>query len=157
MSDTNFEELRRRLLEKRGGGQTNDNSNDGCCLVCKKEGADPDRLHPQCRAILTGHRLCNDLTNALEYFLDFRWSPHEYGKPHPAYWLPKPNFEGDEAEYMAVIEEAYEEIAEAADRLIKLSMGPNAGVEAYRVWYPSDPDEFDGIHACFDLVEEDDA
>jgi hypothetical protein len=125
------------------------------CRRCGKPADNLDQLCDPCRAIWACDRLCDDLTNALENFLDNRWCPHEYGKRRPAYYLDRPSFGDDEAECMAQITTAHRQVAAAAARLVKLAMRPQARAKAeasYEPYYygPDDPDEYPGIHAAID-------
>jgi DNA-binding CsgD family transcriptional regulator len=54
------------------------------CQRCGKPADGLDYFCTRCRAIHACDLLCDRLTNALENFLDDRWSPHEYDKPRPA-------------------------------------------------------------------------
>ena len=125
---------------------------EGPCRRCGKPADGLDQMCDPCRAIWACDRLCDSLTNALENFLDDRWAPHEYGKPRPAYYVDKPNFDGDPAPYMARIATAHMQIAAAASRLVKLAMGPGvrAKAEGPREPFYWDPEEFDGTHAAID-------
>src|ERR1700758_4076203 len=64
------------------------------CRRCGKPADGLDYLCTRCRAIWACDQLVNDLTNALECFLENRWAPHEYERPRPAYYHTGPNFDG---------------------------------------------------------------
>ena len=126
------------------------------CRRCGKPADGLDHLCTRCRAIRACDRLVNDLTSALECFLDNRWAPHEYEQPRPAYYHTRPNFDGDQKEHLQQIAAAHTQLAAAASRLVKLAMPPDLRAKAetpYRPfwWGPDDyPEEFDGIHAAIE-------
>jgi hypothetical protein len=126
------------------------------CRRCGKASDGLDHLCTRCRAIWACDQLVNDLTNALECFLDNRWSPHEYEQPRPAYYHAKPNFDGDQKRYVQQIVAAHTQLATAASRLVKLAMPPELRAKAETAykpyWYGPDdyPDKFDGIHTAIE-------
>jgi hypothetical protein len=65
------------------------------CRFCESQADGLDRLCTPCRAESACTGLSDDLTDALENFLDARWSPHQFGLPPPAYYLDAPAFGGD--------------------------------------------------------------
>ena len=123
------------------------------CSSCGKTQADGlDGWCTPCRSISACHGLCQDLTDALENFLDARWAPHEAGMRRPAYYLDEPDFGDRWAEHMAEIIEAHAQIGAVADRLVRLAMGPAwlARVESYEPHHYG-TNMFDGFHASFDF------
>jgi hypothetical protein len=126
------------------------------CRGCGKPADGLDHLCTRCRAIRACDQLVNDLTNALECFLDNRWSPHEYDRPRPAYYHTMPNFDGDPVQHLQQITAAHTQLAAATSRLVKLAMPPDLRAKAatpYKpFWWTSDesPEEFDGIHAAIE-------
>ena len=104
---------------------------DGLCTPCRAEAA------------CTG--LTNDLTNALESFLDARWSPQD-SRGH--YYPKSPAFDGDPLAYQDEINAAYAEV------LIELAVGRRVRMEETGVEYYL-PDDFDGFHACVEWFPED--
>jgi hypothetical protein len=126
------------------------------CRRCRKPADGLDHLCTQCRAISACDHLVNNLSNALAAFLTARWSPHEYGKPRPAFYRTRPDFDGDPAQYLQQIAAAQTQLAAAAARLIKLAMPPGLRTKAEASYFPyyfgpdDYPAEFDGIHAAID-------
>jgi hypothetical protein len=125
------------------------------CRRCGKPADGLDHLCTRCRAIWACDHLVDDLTNALENFLDARWSPHEYDQPRPAYYLTRPNFDGDPEYHMHQIAAAQTQLAAAASRLIKLAMPAGLRTKAEPSYSPyyrpdDDPEEFGGFCAAID-------
>jgi hypothetical protein len=131
------------------------------CRRCGKASDGLDHLCTQCRAITSVDRLVDNLTNALENFLDDRWSPHEWGQPRPAFYYDRPNFDGDETPYMQQIGVAQAQLAAAATRLAQLAMPPGVKAKAVAAYEPywfnegtphggGPPEEYNGIHAALD-------
>jgi hypothetical protein len=126
------------------------------CRRCGKPDDGLDHLCTRCRAIWAWDQLVNDLTNALENFLDNRWAPHEYGRPRPAHYHTKPNFDGDHKQHLEQITTVHAQLASAASRLVKLAMPLELRAKAETAykpfWWGADDssDEFDGIHAAIE-------
>ena len=123
------------------------------CRHCKNFSADGlDRHCTRCRIECACTGLTDGLTTLLENFLDNRRAPHEFGQPRPAYYVDKPNFDGDPAPYMARIATAHMQFAAAASQLVQLAMPSELRAKAEPAYEPHyfDPEEFDGIHAAID-------
>ena len=105
------------------------------CMQCEEPADGLDRFCTPCRAESACTNLTIDLTNALENFLDARWSPHEFGRSRPAYYLEPPH----EFELiLPEIEAAYDQIVAGAQRLIKLAIGQPVVMESGVEFYGSD-------------------
>ena len=72
-----------------------------------------------CRAIWICDRLCDNLTDALENFLDDRWAPHRSGE-RPSYYLDAPTFDNLT---LCDIVAAYNQSVSGTQRLIELAVG----------------------------------
>ena len=126
------------------------------CRRCGKPADGLDHLCTRCRAIWACDRLVYDLTNALEHFLEARWSPLEHDRPHPAHYLTKPDFDGDPEYHLQQITAAHSQLAAAACQLVKLAMPPDLSAKAETPYEPfwreiDEPIEpFDGIHAAIE-------
>jgi len=130
-----------------------DNSPDvvtAACRFCESQADGLDRLCTPCRAESACTGLTDDLTDALENFLDARWSPHKYGY-RPAYYLDAPAFGGDPLAYDAEIAAACQQIAAGAKQLIELALGRPVSAEISPTYYPGD--DFDGFHASLEFDE----
>ena len=85
------------------------------CIYCTERPADGEDKHcAKCRAEQASQSLINNLTDALENFLDDRWAPHRHGY-RPSYYLTRPAF--DDATFDR-IEAAYNQIVAGARQLI---------------------------------------
>jgi len=84
---------------------------DGFCSVCRAENACTD--------------LTQNVTNALEIFLDARYSPHE----GPAYYRKSPAFDPDAPE-LTEIAAACEQVTEGVKRLLELALGKKVVMDA---------------------------
>jgi hypothetical protein len=109
---------------------------DGLCSVCRAEGA------------CTG--LAEDITNALEIFLDARYSPHN----GPAYYRKSPAF-GEDAAELTEIGAACEQVTAGVKRLIELALGRKVEVDAgpWHDFYGCGC-AYDGWHACLEWWDE---
>jgi hypothetical protein len=117
------------------------------CRFCEGQADGLDRLCTPCRAESACTGLAEDLTDALEEFLDARWSPHEYGR-RPAYYLDAPAFGGDPLVYDAKIAAACQQIAAGAKQLIELALGRPVSAEIRPKYYLAT-----GFHALLDFDE----
>lgn len=127
-----------------------DNSPDvvTCRRFCESQADGLDGLCTPCRAGSACAGLAEDLTAALEEFLDARWSPHTYGHPRPAYYLDAPAFGGDPLVYDAEIAAACQQMAAGAKQLIELALGRRVSAEVRTAYYSST-----GFHALLHFDE----
>ncbi len=130
---------------------SNDDKPDNCRRFCENQADGLDGLCTPCRAESACIGLTEDLTAALENFLDARWAPHKYGYRRPAYYLDAPAFGGDPLVYDAEIAAACQQIAAGAKRLIELALGRPVSVEAHPHYYRGD--NFDGFYASLYFEE----
>ena len=105
------------------------------------------------RAVWACRGLSNDITNAVENFLDARFCPHRHGEATPSYYLDKPDFGEAGERGMAEIIEAHALIADGVQRLLQLAMGPRWRVtinDETPFFYDGDNPDDGGIHALIE-------
>jgi hypothetical protein len=133
------------------------------CRHCGKNQADDgDGLCTPCRAESACIGLADDITGALENFLDARWWPHDgrgnYYREAPAFKFPAgaPSFEISVKEkdkiaaheYMRAIAAAYDQVVNGVQRLIQLALDRQVQMDSGIKCYD------DGFHAAVELAEE---
>lgn len=110
------------------------------CRFCKELADDQDGLCSVCRAESACTELTEDVTTALETFLDARYSPHI----ESAYYRKSPVFDEDAPE-LTEIAAACEQVTAGVKRLMELALGRKVEMSAgpWHDFY----DPYDGWHA----------
>jgi hypothetical protein len=124
------------------------------CIHCKRPADGLDGFCSRCRAEDACQDFVENLTNAMEPFLDTRFAPHRHGWPRPAYYLDRPDFENDTD--LAEIQAGYDLIAAGAQKLIGLALGHPVEMWQNKLSYGFDAGQFMGISACFEYWDAED-
>src|ERR1700761_7261424 len=134
------------------------------CRHCGKNQADDgDGLCTPCRAESACTDLTENITDALENFLDARWWPHDgrgnYYRDAPAFKFPAsaPPFEISPKEkdkiaaeeYMKAIGAAYDQVVAGVQRLIQLALDRQVQLSSGIMCYDG------GFHAAVEWEEDD--
>ncbi len=116
------------------------------CKNCNKLADDRDGFCSVCRAESACTDLTEDITAALETFLDARYSPHN----GPVYYRKSPVFHRD-ASKLTEIAAACEQMTAAVKRLIELALGRKVEMSTgpWHDFY----DPYSGWHACLEWWE----
>ncbi|WP_310773649.1 hypothetical protein [Mycobacterium sp. Z3061] len=113
------------------------------CTSCRESADEQDRSCSGCRAERACTELTENVTAALEIFLDAVYSPHS----GPVYYRRSPAFEKDAPE-LAEIATACEQVTAGVKRLIGLALGRDVEMIA-GPWHDRN-DPYEGWHACLD-------
>jgi hypothetical protein len=133
------------------------------CRHCGKNQADDgDGLCTPCRAESACTDLTENITGALENFLDARWWPHDgrgnYYRDAPAFKYPASapirnltEGEGQDrrGEYMKAIAAAYDQVVAGVQRLIQLALDRQVQLSSGIMCYDG------GFHAAVEWEEDD--
>ncbi len=114
------------------------------CRWCKELADDQDGFCSVCRAESACTELTEDVTGALEVFLDARYSPHNGSG---GYYRKSSAFDRDAPE-LTEIAVACEQVTAGVKRLIELALGREVVMIAgpWHDFY----DFYDGWHACLE-------
>jgi hypothetical protein len=117
------------------------------CRSCKELADDQDGFCAVCRAEAACAGLTEDVSNALEDFLDTRYSPHKGS----TYYRTSPTFDEDAPE-VTEIAAACDQVTAGVKRLIELALGRK--VKMYAGSWHDFYCPYEGWHAYLDWWED---